>query len=159
MIGATAQGVRLSQSKLRYHMQDFSYGLFSLVQGKEVWRVVGAKEVEGVEEVKKENQKLYVQILTLLKRLLPGEEKNERLFDMLEKLHAYLFIMGVQDTETLEYITVLRMLDLLGYVSNKEIFLNILSTNDLHEKVLQEVSEAKDFIIKEINEGLKQSQL
>ncbi len=159
MIGATAQGVRLSQSKLRYHMQDFSYGLFSLVQGKEVWRVVGAKEVEGVEEVKKENKKLYVQILTLLKRLLPGEEKNERLFDMLEKLHAYLFIMGVQDTETLEYITVLRMLDLLGYVSNKEIFLNILSTNDLHEKVLQEVSEAKDFIIKEINEGLKQSQL
>src|SRR3954464_15134396 len=68
MVGATAQGVRLSQSKLRYYTQDYSFSLFSLVRGKDVWRMVGAKEIEGVGEVREENKKLWVRILTLLRR-------------------------------------------------------------------------------------------
>jgi len=45
MVGATAQGVRLSQSKLRYYTQDFYYGLYSFVRGKDVWRMTGAKDI------------------------------------------------------------------------------------------------------------------
>lgn len=158
MIGATAQGVRLSQSKLRYYTQDYYYGLFSVVRGKDVWRMTGAKEIDGIGEVKEENMKLYVQILSLLKRLLPGEEVNEKLFDIIEKFHNFL-TKEVAEKELVEYVTVLRMLDSLGYTSNQLFLMNILSTSDLNEQVLKEAKISKEEIVEEINSGLKESQL
>lgn len=159
MIGATAQGVRLSQSKLRYFTQDFSYSLFSVVRGKEVWRMTGAKEVEGVGEVTgTEERKLVVRILTLLKRLLPGEEKNERLFEVIEKFYKYLSSNNLK-IELVEYLIVLRILNSLGYISSKDIFMDILPSADINEEILEKVSKVKESILKEINNALKESQL
>lgn len=164
MIGATAQGVRLSQSKLRYYTQDFSYSLFSFVRGREVWRFTGAqilasREQCGIADV--ENKKLYVRILSLLKRLLPGEEKNERLFEVIEKFYHYLLISALEKEkrELVEYLTVLRILNLLGYIYNKDSFQNILANSTLDEETLGEVGILKESILKEINNGLKESQL
>lgn len=153
MVGATAAGVRLSQSKLRYYTQDFSYSLFSLVRGKDVWRMTGAKEIEGVGEMKEENKKLWVQILTLLKRLVPGEEQNEKLFLVLENLHRYL-VENVAEKDVVEYLTVLRILNLLGYVSEKE-----YEGQEISDEILKKVITKKESILKTINHGLKQSQL
>ncbi len=164
MIGATAQGVRLSQSKLRYYTQDFSYSLFSFVRGKEVWRMTGAQILEsrkqcGIADI--ENMKLYVRILSLLKRLLPGEEKNERLFDVIEEFYLYLCksVVSKEEKEMVEYLTVLRILNLLGYIYNKDSFQNILSNSVLGEEIFEEVKILKESIVKEINNGLKESQL
>lgn len=153
MVGATAQGVRLSQSKLRYYTQDFSFSLFSLVRGKDVWRMTGAKEIDGVGEVREENKKLYVQILSLLKRLLPGEEVNENLFEVLEKFHAYI-TQEIKEKELLEYLIVFRILNSLGYISNTD-----FAGSEISEEILKNVKDNKDQIIKEINNGLKESQL
>src|SRR3989344_8971745 len=78
MIGAVAQGIRLIKSKLRYHIQDYSFSNISIVRGKEVWRLTGA---HGLEE-KVQPQIIHIKILKLLKRLLHGEEKNEKLFEI-----------------------------------------------------------------------------
>jgi DNA repair protein RecO len=158
MIGCTAQGVRLSQSKLRYYTQDYFFGLFSVVRGKDVWRMTGAKEIEGVGEVKEDNFKLWVRVLTLLKRLLPGEEVNEKLFEILEKFYKFL-CSEVKEKELVEYVTVLRILDSLGYTSNQLFLMNILSTTDLNEQIINEAKISKDEILEEINNGLKESQL
>jgi len=158
MISATAQGVRFSQSKLRYHIQDYSSSLFSVVKGKEVWRVTGAKEIEGKGEVTAENRKLYVRILSLLKRLVPGEEKNEKLFEVVEKLQGYLCSRAPAGG-LVEYVTVLRILHHLGYISNADMFMEILSDTDLNDQVLNKVSNLKDEMVREINRGLKESQL
>jgi DNA repair protein RecO len=158
MIGATAQGVRLSQSKLRYYVQDFSYGLFSLVRGKEVWRMTGAKEIEGVGEVHEENKKLYVRVLSLLKRLLPGEEKNERLFEVMNNFYNYLN-KEVREKELVEYTTVLRILNHLGYISNKDNLDGVLSNSLLNKEVLDFVKVNKKPILEAINNALKESQL
>ncbi len=159
MIGAVAQGVRLSQSKLRYYTQDYSYSLFSLVRGKEVWRMTGAKEIDGVGEVREGNKKLFVQILMLLRRLLPGEEKNEKLFTILESLQKYLSENDLEKEgkTALEYLTVLRILRELGYVKNT--FEKILDGNEIDSSILVLVGEKKEEILKEINNGLKESQL
>lgn len=154
MIGATAQGVRFSQSKLRYYTQDFYFGLYSFVRGKEVWRMTGAKEMEGVGEVKEENKKLWVQILTLLKRLVPGEEQNIPLFEVVTKLHEKLCEdLTKEERELVEYLTVLRILNTLGYVSEK------IEGEEITDEVLAKVRNDKDAILKAINHGLKQSQL
>ena len=42
LVTATAQGIRLERSKLRYHAQDLSFGSFSLVRGREFWRLTSA---------------------------------------------------------------------------------------------------------------------
>ena len=159
MVGATAQGVRLTQSKLRYHAQDYSHGVFSFVRGKEVWRMTGAKEIEGKGEmVDTDNRKLYIRILILLNRLLPGEEKNEKLFEIVERLYNFL-VGDVNSRELVEYVTVLRILYSLGYIYNKDTFKNLLEKCDLNEDVFKEVEVLRKEIIKEINEGLRESQL
>jgi DNA repair protein RecO len=153
MLGATAQGVRFSQSKLRYHTQDYSYSLFSLVRGKEVWRITGVKEMEGIGEIQDQNTKLWVQILTLLKRLMPGEEQNERLFDVLENFYRYLTIER-KDKDLVEYLTVLRILHILGYVDD-----NPVEGNEISDEILLKIGKDKENVLKVINNGLKQSQL
>lgn len=156
MIGATAQGVRFSKSKLRYYTQDFAHSLFSVVKGKEVWRVTGAKELEEG-QIREENKKLYVRILSLLRRLLPGEEKNEHLFQILENFYTYAShnVLEKEKMESLEYLTVFRILNSLGYVHAKEVF----DGSDINEELLAAVKSQKETIIKEINNGLKESQL
>jgi recombinational DNA repair protein (RecF pathway) len=111
MIGAVAQGIRLTQSKLRYHTQNFSFCTASLVRGKEVWRLTGASEIEE----KSVGGILHIKILKLLKRLLQGEDKNEFLFDIVKEL--YRFDIKEGDYEIVECITVLRILNSLGYIS------------------------------------------
>ena len=165
MIGATAQGVRLQQSKLRYYLQDFSYSIFSVVRGKEVWRVTGAKEIEdmnkSVHEMNPENKKLYVRILSLLKRLLHGEEKNERLFRVLENFHHYVSTKDLdkEKRELVEYLVVFRILDSLGYVHAQSPLEILCDSDEIREDILEKVKSHTKSIVEEINNGLKESQL
>src|SRR5690349_10081885 len=43
LVMATAQGIRLEKSKLRYFIQDYSFGVYSFVKGKEYWRLTNAQ--------------------------------------------------------------------------------------------------------------------
>ena len=45
LVLANAQGIRLEKSKLRPFIQDYSFGIFSLVKGKELWRLTSAQSV------------------------------------------------------------------------------------------------------------------
>jgi len=164
MVPATAQGVRLVQSKLRYHTQDYSYSLFSFVRGKEVWRMIGATELlqeKGGEFIEdKENKKLYVRILSLLKRLLPGEEKNEKLFEVVSMLYAFLNKeKASENRELIEIATVLRILHHLGYIREKTPFESVLQSTTLNPVVIEEIKKHKTYALKEINNALKESQL
>lgn len=163
MIGATAQGVRLQKSKLRYHIQDYSYELFSFVKGKDIWRLTGAKNLVESERsfAFEEGKKLYIRILGLLKRLLPGEEKNERLFGLIDSLYDFLCNEKLNEIEinSLEYLSVLRMLDCLGYVSGNENLKAFLEDNVFNKDILGEIHKVRNVAVMEINRALKESQL
>lgn len=127
VIIATAQGVRLNVSKLRPHLLDFSFSSVSLVKGKEFWRITSASGI------KKSTDKTYVQILTIIKRLLQGEGEHESLFDYLKE---ELFKENLDETHLM-----IRILLELGYIDKKEI------------------TDNKKELIGLINKGLKESQL
>jgi recombinational DNA repair protein (RecF pathway) len=152
MIGATAQGIRLVQSKLRYHVQDYSFNTISIVRGKEVWRLTGAS---GHENFIKTNI-LHIKIFKLLKRLLHGEEKNEKLFDIIESL--YKNEVTGDNFEIVECLIVLRVLNSLGYIANKE-FVRFIDNNNLNNEILEEVKKEKIQILKVINKALNETQL
>ncbi len=127
VIYATAQGVRLAKSKLRGHLTEFSLASISLVKGKEFWRLTSAQALQT------SRHPLYVQILSILKRLLQGEGEHVTLFDFLkEKLF--------NDIDETEIMT--KILIELGYIDEKEV-----------------VNADKQKIIHLINQGLKASQL
>lgn len=152
MIGATAQGIRLVQSKLRYHIQDYSFTNISVVRGKEVWRLTGAHEIGGVTRP----SILNIKIFKLLKRLLHGEEKNEKLFNIIESL--YENEIKKENYEIIECLIILRVLNSLGYISTRE-FIKFLDGNTINEEMIEGVKKEKIQIVKVINKALNESQL
>ncbi len=152
MIGATAQGIRLGVSKLRYHIQDFNFSNISIVRGKEVWRITGAHELEH-----KKNTIVHLKILKLLKILLHGEEKNEKLFEIIEEI--YKTDIEEEYLQYMEYLTVLRIVHNLGYIKEDNENSFFLANFSLDRRVLEAVKNNKSQIIKSINIALKESHL
>lgn len=127
VIIATAQGVRLNKSKLRPHLLDYGFSSVSLVKGKEFWRITSASGIL------RSNNKIYIQILAIIKRLLQGEGEHEALFDYLKE---ELFKENLDETNLM-----IQILAELGYIDKKEI------------------TDNKKELIALINKGLKESQL
>ena len=152
MIGAVAQGIRLSVSKLRYHVQDSDFSNVSIVRGKEVWRLTGAHELPH-----EQSTLVHLKILKLLKRLVPGEEKNEKLFEILEELYKYK--VSESDFDRVECLIILRILNTLGYVRSNDEISPFLTDNSLDQKVLEEFSKIKTKALGIVNNALKESQL
>lgn len=152
MIGATAQGIRLGTSKLRYHMQDFNFSNVSVVRGKEVWRITGAHELDHVT-----GTLVHLKILKLLKRLLQGEDKNEKLFEILEEL--YRTEIKEEDFEYVECLMVLRILNALGYVRSVSQFNQFFENDLINKELIRAVQKLKTDIVKVINQALKESHL
>jgi recombinational DNA repair protein (RecF pathway) len=76
MIVVHAKSIRKLESKLRAHVLPRSVSLVTLVQGREVWRLVGSEEqhidTRGIHDV-----------TALLKRFIRGEEEHKVLYDRL----------------------------------------------------------------------------
>jgi recombinational DNA repair protein (RecF pathway) len=133
LVRAKAQGVRLLASKLRYNLDDFAFGSFSFVRGKELWRLTGAETAS----LGPENAPLRARILTLVRRLVQGEERNDGLFKALMPLTDQAAVG--KDAEVRILAAVLAA---LGYL-------------DLDEAMALPRSEA----VALINKALKESQL
>lgn len=105
MITAVAQGVRLLKSKLRYNLDLFAYGNFSLVAGKEIWRITDADEIRKIGDG---NLSLFSRIAGFLLRMIKGEERDDFIWQKVKNL----FLFGADEAEILAEI-----LHNLGYMA------------------------------------------
>jgi DNA repair protein RecO len=163
MVRASAQGVRLLKSKLRFALQDLSFARISLVRGKDMWKLTNAKAEWSVYNQHKDHKEILyagAQILNLLKRLIPGEEKNEKLFEYVK--NAFLFLheheLNKEQASAFERLIVLNVLHFLGYgatSANLKSFLEVSVTIDLIDEMIKHKSEATQ----EINRSLRETQL
>ncbi|MDD5356940.1 MAG: DNA repair protein RecO [Candidatus Pacebacteria bacterium] len=165
MISGSAQGIRHLKSKLRYSLQDFSYSSVSLVKGKDVWRVVNAEKKENLWELfRKEKRKLeiFARSLSLLKRFLHGEEKNEALFRLFSSSCFYLAkseTLSPEDLRNFEYVLVLRILHNLGYLKKLPILSPFSETDAWNQDILREMEGHKALALAEINRSFTESHL
>lgn len=74
LLFATAKSVRKLESKLRPHLQKGGFSRITLVQGKEVWRIVGAEAIPLPGE-------LRAMACQLLERFVRGGTPQKKLFD------------------------------------------------------------------------------
>jgi hypothetical protein len=177
LIQATARSLRSEKSKLRYHTQDYCLGVFSLVKGKEFWRLTGAapvlKDTQNYKQLARPfitypNETLALmlaKISILLKRLLQGEESNAQLFNHIHSLIGFIKVhdISLQEKEErlhiLESLIITRILHSLGYVGNiAEVERNIFEEG-LNLEILDNLKGKRIILNKHINRALKESQL
>ena len=121
LVSATAQGIRLEKSKLRYHAQDYSLGIFALVKGKEFWRLTSAQPDELFSSEGRAYAYLSSRLAALLKRAIPGQEPHADLYDIVKSCLRFARTNEDLDRErlqTLESIAVFLALRALGYVAS-----------------------------------------
>lgn len=164
LVKATAQGARLSKSKLRYGIQKYDISQLSFVYGKSSWRLTNAVPTYST-FYENRDKRMVIEIISntcsLLSRLLTGEEKNTELFDLVAE--GFTFIQNKDLTENelkhFEFLFILRILYNLGYISGST-GLEILALGSIwNKKAIQEVSKHKKEALEAINRAILESQL
>jgi DNA repair protein RecO (recombination protein O) len=163
MIRAVAQGVRLLKSKLRFSLQEFSYVSLSVVRGKDVWRITNARSEWNLYSLYKNRKDVFyilAQVFVLLRRLIPGEEKNEILFKVLTDALEFLRVHHLEEKETgaFERILILKILHSLGYIGTSSELNDFISSAWSAELVSKMAPHAKQATA-EINRAIRESQL
>lgn len=163
LVTATAQGIRLEKSKLRYHAQEYSFGTFSLVRGKEFWRLTSAQEETGDrKQGKRKREEMVARIAFLLRRLLHGEEAHPELFDVIKRgalfLDEYPEMTGDQ-FGLFESLLVARILHHLGYIGDDGELNGHMKTSDISIDLLDRLKDKRAIFNRHINKALQESQL
>ena len=161
MINASAQGIRKISSKLRFVLQDFSYVKIDLVRGKDFWRITSASKTNKLENILKNyfNVEIFANIGKLLKRLLAGEYPNQILFaDLLNGLHFLEKSKSEVESQNIEMIIVLRLLNNLGYIGENEMLKNI-TKSPYEDNLIFEASSSRTKILSEINKAIQETHL
>ncbi len=164
VVYASAQGVRLLKSKLRYSLQDFSYANISLVRGKDIWRVTNASTViTRFPNIFSQPDyfEIYVKILTLLRRLLNGEEKNEALFTLLTDGFDFLETSTSKSFSPLSFecMLVLQILHNLGYGSPHSAFEEYGLPVIWSRELITSFEPHRSHALAEVNTSLRESHL
>lgn len=166
LIQAIAQGIRLEKSKLRYHTKLYSFGTYSFVKGKDIWRMTNANSADFFVFAKNEKgqefyaQELFARIAFLLKRLVRGEVIHPEIFDHLMEAAKVMDDdagIGNLDFETLETVLVLRIMHALGYVG--KVTDEIALKGNISKELLSVLSKKRSDLNIIINTALKESQL
>ena len=155
LVNAMVLGARKLESKLRYHLENYTLGNFNLVRGREIWRLVGAEKIACLKDP------ITARISLLLRRLIAGEEKDAGLFQDVRQ--ACLFLDQSSHTrdvrDGLEIILVLRILDRLGYLKKESKLLPFIQFEDWESFEIAIPPLLKGELTNYINQALKATQL
>ncbi|MDB5204825.1 MAG: repair protein RecO, repair protein RecO [Candidatus Taylorbacteria bacterium] len=154
MVFASATSVRLSKSKLRPHLFVGVLLSLTVLKTKTGWKLVEAKQMGEMISLKNKGYKIFARMLSVLKSLIHGEEKNESLFEVV--LNMYKLILEKKDTEIGEGIEMLGMIKILGSLGyGTDIGISKYIDKDFDEATLDAIFLEKAPIVKEINKALK----
>jgi DNA repair protein RecO len=163
MVRVHGQSVRLDRSKLRPHLASYAIKEFSLVRGKEIWRLTSVKDTEeySADISGAAYRKAAARVFAVFARLVNGEEKHSVLFDVLARFLTRLSRTQTPETdlEAVEMITVFRILYELGYISKKAPFETLLDSDDISPGMLILAQTERKQLAQDINAALKASQL
>lgn len=171
LVRAVAQGIRLEKSKLRYHIKENVLASFSLVRGKEVWRLTNAQEVFAqdflAQSSHKASEQLLARISLLLRRLLHGEEQNPALFMHIKNCIEFLNSQSLDDLsapisetrlQTLESLVVARIFHSLGYINGGDVE-NCFKSAEISVSFLDSIASQRSALNKHVNKAIQESHL
>ena len=172
LIYVIAEGIRLEKSKLRPFIQDYSFGIFSVVRGKELWRLTSAQELPvprehsipfnvSHREVSKTDD-FFARISVLLKRFVPTQEPHPELFDQIIECRDFIELnstMTDEQVRSLESLLVFRMMHALGYIGTEVLLAEYSDTAQVSLELLTNLGSKRVLMNQHINKALKESHL
>lgn len=121
LVRARVKSARLSHSKLRAGIQPFSLGMYSLVRGREFWKLTGASAHTNAYYAlrkKAHAQGTLARLNALVERTVYGEERDEELFAHMRDVYRFVLHepLEAEALRCVERAGALRVLACLGYV-------------------------------------------
>lgn len=120
LVMAHAKSIRKLESKLRAHVMPRSIALVTLVQGREIWRLVGAEE-------KKPGGEMVYDVAQLIKRFIRGEGTHKALYD---RLMDFFLVEKEFDRQKSRLLIYYVLLVELGYADAK-----VIGARDIKEYI------------------------
>lgn len=163
VVYALAKSIRTQRSKLRYALQTHSFVEVTLVRGKEIWRITGAREIRSFYfdgSLSCVQREVVARICSLLRRLIAGEEPNPLLFDKVMRGFEEISRPGLSGDrlEGVECVVVLQVLHDLGYVSEPSHITALISSAHIGPS-LEHILPMRQELIVHINKGLRAADL
>ena len=143
LIWANIQNGRSLSSKLRSSVQDFAFGSYSLVRGKNEWKMVGAKTSFNIfESVKNSPEKIRItaSIFSLIKKLIEESNYTHELFDTIKEFMFHLPNLKEDVLKSTECLVLLRILNKLGFLRADPDLVICLEETGITPKVIQTIS-------------------
>ncbi|MDB5224703.1 MAG: repair protein RecO, repair protein RecO [Candidatus Adlerbacteria bacterium] len=160
LVRASARSSRAEKSKLRYVLEPLTMGRFSLIRGRHEWRLTGAEAAErAFSAALPERRTAAGRISRLLIRLIQGQEPVPALFDVVESGFAALASVPDDEAVGVEYITVLRIVSLLGYLPQSRALEQFVGTSSYGRDLNLQAGSMKPALAKAINTALEVSGL
>ena len=163
LVRARASAVRREASRMRYALQNYALVHVSLVRGKRGWRIAGARS-EGAAL----GLGAFARAAELVTRLVPGEEKNDYLYESLLGAHQAL-MQGcggptsrggrTSAISTIEIVCVARVLYALGYISAEALQTALFTHADFQSDDIREAESLRPKLLASINHALAETQL
>ncbi len=160
LIIASARSARVSASKLRPALQEYAHVSVSCVKGKGGWKVTNVASIENYFfESPEHTHKVMAQIVTLLIKMMPGEESHPAVFSLVKSAFTEIKSIKKEDLESFEMLVVLRIMFELGYVAKNSEIEIFLKDNNWENDILREVSVNRNILLMVVNKAIKESQL
>ncbi len=163
-IPARAQGVRQEPSKLRHHLSPYGRGAYTLVRGREVWRLIGAETEAPVETLAQPPRLIFHRLLNLVIRFAPREEAIPALFSLLDQFWRTFSVDSHRETDydagdwyRCELYVVARLLATLGYVPLSSPIADVSFTWSKSKSKI--IGQVESTLLRSVNDALTHSHL
>lgn len=155
LVRARAQGARLQKSKLRYGLEPLTTGRYSLVRGKQEWRLTGVEEPsrECMRATLPQRKRLG-QVSRLLLRLVLGAQPSPELYQTVR--HGFEQLARIeQDADAVECVLVLRILGHLGYLPELPLLQPFIESDTFTPELRAQALASHKLLVRLINDSLQ----
>lgn len=166
LVRADAKGIRKTTSKLRFALQSYTIVQTDLIVTRAAYRAGSTDLILSIASPDMSVLTVLNRIVTLLRRLVPEEEKNEPLYNALKEVIEFLSKNNKEDisrqknttdTSSLELLSVFRMLYHLGYITGNDE--RSLVREPITSELLAQVKLRRESLVQEVNKSLKETML
>ena len=161
LLSAIARSAREERSQLRPHVQWGTRGLYTLVLGRETWRVTGAADTVNIFFDLSGNtaaKQAAAQALETVRQFVRGERPDPEVFDTLFRFLEALPTLSDSALKEAEVLAVFRMLSALGYVE-PDVLLGSFLEPSYDSVLLEAAGKMRPRLVRAVNDGISASGL
>ena len=143
LVVARAQGARKEAGKMRNHLQALNVLSISMVRGKHMWRVTGAEALSsGASRLGVASLPVFAKMAEFVRRMTVPDQAVDLYSLVLNVREQLTDCTDVKQLETIELLTVAKILISLGYMNKDTLNKDNVSKRGLMSDVNKAIAES-----------------